>query len=73
MTQQTHQDQDLEQTSPLYTDKNIGSDFGRGEDGKYLCDQCDSIFTTQGNLNKHKKSKHEGIRYNCDQCDYKFT
>ena len=55
--------QDMEQTSPLYTD------IGRCEYGKYLCDQCDSIFNTQGNLNKHKKHKHEGIRYKCYQCD----
>ena len=40
---------------------------------KYDCNQCDYKATTQGNLRKHKQSKHEGVKYYCNQCDYKAT
>ena len=40
---------------------------------KYSCNQCDSKFTEQGSLKKHKVSLHEGIKYSCNQCDLKFT
>ena len=33
----------------------------------YECDQCDSTFTTQGELNKHYEF-HEGITYTCLIC-----
>ena len=41
--------------------------------GKYGCDQCNKLYSNQGNLYTHKQSKHEGMRYCCDQCDYKAT
>ena len=34
---------------------------------------CEYVFTLAGNLKKHIKSKHEGVRYPCDQCDYLAT
>ena len=37
----------------------------------YGCDQCKFKATQQGDLKKHKQSKHEGVRYGWNQCDYK--
>ena len=42
-------------------------------DGKYSCDQCDSQFTLQGTLNRHIRSKHEGVEYSCDDCVYQSS
>ena len=39
----------------------------------YRYDQCDYAATTTSNLQRHKQSKHVGIRYPCDQCDYTAT
>ena len=40
---------------------------------KFPCDLCGYKATTQSNLTKHKKSKHEGIKYSCSKCDKQFT
>ena len=40
---------------------------------KYVCNQCDKLFTQQSNLTTHIQSKHEGVKYACNQCDYKAT
>ena len=36
----------------------------------FLCDKCKTKFRHKSSLNKHIRSKHEGIRYFCDSCDY---
>ena len=28
------------------------------------------MATTQGSLNVHWQSKHDGVRYKCDECDH---
>ena len=37
------------------------------------CDQCDYNPRDQGNLLKHIRSKHEGLRYPCHLCELKAT
>ena len=37
---------------------------------KYTCDHCDYTISYWSHLNKHKKSKHDGVKFNCDQCDF---
>ena len=39
----------------------------------FQCNQCESKFTHQGILKRHKMSVHEGVKYLCNQCDSKFT
>ena len=34
----------------------------------YACDQCETEFTAQGSLRRHKLSKHEQVRWECDLC-----
>ena len=49
------------------------------ETKKLYCDICLKAFTQYGNLNRHKKSVHEGqsascdYTLHCDQCDKTFT
>ena len=38
----------------------------------YPCDKCEYLGSKKA-LNRHKQSKHEGIRYTCDQCEYAAT
>lgn len=38
---------------------------------RYLCDQCDSMFTQLSHLTSHINSQHEGIIYSCNLCQYK--
>ena len=33
---------------------------------------CKSTFTDQGNLRRHKLTKHEGATYDCYQCPAQF-
>ena len=40
---------------------------------EYSCDQCKFSFSRLSNLQRHTRSKHEGIRYPCDQCEYAAT
>ena len=37
------------------------------------CPECGKVFTEKGNMVKHLRSKHEGIKYSCNQCDYQAT
>ena len=39
----------------------------------YKCEDCQITFVHRGDLSRHKKSIHEGIRYECDKCDYMAT
>ena len=36
----------------------------------FSCDQCGEAFTQKCHVNRHKESKHAGVKYSCDQCDY---
>ena len=40
---------------------------------EFTCDQCDYKGTHKGNLLRHIKSRHEGLKFSCDQCDYNAT
>ena len=40
---------------------------------KYPRGQCDYQATTKGDLDKHRRSVHEGIKYPCGQCEYQAT
>ena len=42
-------------------------------DRTYDCNQCNKQFANQGNLTKHIKSVHEGVKYACNQCDKQYT
>jgi len=37
------------------------------------CPECEAVFTTKGNMVKHYRSVHEGVKYPCNQCDYQAT
>ena len=41
--------------------------------GVQLCDKCEYNATYSYWLNRHIKSKHEGVRYSCDKCEYNAT
>ena len=32
-----------------------------------------NIHTTKGDLARHKRGVHEGVKYPCDQCKYQVT
>ena len=38
-------------------------------EGYKMCDQCGKQFEEAGQLNDHKKSKHEQCIYACNKCD----
>merc|ERR1719222_223699 len=40
---------------------------------RFQCDQCEAHFSAQGNLRRHKLSKHEQVRWECDLCKSTFT
>ena len=37
---------------------------------KFSCDQCEFVTRRTGDLNKHKRTVHEGVRFNCMYCTY---
>ena len=39
--------------------------------GKYKCEPCQKTFYNRPTLNRHIKSKHDGVKYDCDQCDFR--
>ena len=39
----------------------------------FSCDQCGESFTQKCHLNRHKQSKHAGVKYSCDKCNYQAT
>ena len=43
------------------------------EDSRLKCENCYMNFVDRQTLQRHIRSKHEGIRYSCDQCDQKFS
>ena len=45
----------------------------KDELGQYQCDKCEKQISNYGNLNRHSKSAHEGIRYPCNRCKQTFT
>ena len=55
--------QDLELNLVLQNLTNVGS---------YGCDECEYVSNHKGNLNKHKLSKHNGVKVECDQCEKSF-
>ena len=42
-------------------------------DKSYSCGKCGYVATKSSNLNKHNRSKHEGVIYPCDKCEYAAT
>ena len=38
--------------------------------GSFDCDQCHKTYSGIGELKRHYRSAHQGVRYACDQCDY---
>ena len=39
----------------------------------FSCDQCGEAFTQKCHVNRHKESKHAGVKYSCDKCHYQAT
>ena len=37
----------------------------------YICAECEYAAKTASQLQRHKESKHRGIRFPCDQCEFK--
>ena len=37
------------------------------------CTFCDFKSNEEGNIEKHMKGNHEGLKYECDQCDHNAT
>ena len=40
---------------------------------KYSCDICSNHYSQKGNLVRHKKIVHGGVRHPCNQCKYQAT
>ena len=40
---------------------------------KFLCEICESGFTSKLGLLQHTRTKHEGIIFSCNQCNYRST
>ena len=38
--------------------------------GMYECEECDASYPYRISLNRHRESKHEGLKYECDECDF---
>ena len=43
------------------------------ENGPVKCEHCNVICSHLGNLKRHIKNKHDGIKFYCSECDYKAT
>ena len=41
--------------------------------GPVKCEHCDVICSHIGNLKRHVKNKHDGVKFYCSECDYKAT
>ena len=41
--------------------------------GPVKCEHCDVVCSHIGNLRRHVKNKHDGIKFSCSECDYKAT
>merc|ERR1712129_75707 len=41
--------------------------------GKFQCDRCSFVHTSQRCVLNHIKGRHEGVLWNCDICDEKFN
>ena len=52
--------------------KSIKKEIGI-EDGPVKCEHCDVVCSHIGNLKRHIKNKHDGVKYFCSECDYKAT
>ena len=65
-----HKTEEEEETAAIYAISNMVSGRQMSEDGIYV---CDSTFTANDALNRHKESKHKDIRYGCDQCIFVAT
>ena len=35
---------------------------------EFECAQCDMVYNTQSNLNRHVKSAHDKLRFQCGIC-----
>ena len=38
---------------------------------RFSCELCEYKATQKGNLLRHIKSTHEGVKFPCEQCEYK--
>ena len=38
-----------------------------------MCQDCEKIFSTKGNLKSHIESVHEGKKFACSQCNHEFA
>ena len=36
----------------------------------HACDQCDKIFSDNGNMKRHVQGIHAGVKFTCDLCEY---
>ena len=63
-------DESLDEIGPLH--KSIKEEIGI-ENGPVKCAHCDVICSHIGNLKRHIKNKHDGIKFYCSECDYKAT
>ena len=37
------------------------------------CPECQAVYSSRRDLQRHYRSKHEGIKYPCNQCNYQAT
>merc|ERR1712203_791333 len=40
---------------------------------RFKCEQCEKEYDQSSHLQKHIRSKHEGMRYTCEVCEYQAS
>ena len=57
----------------IYKNNQISKSFSTKELKRFSCEHCNYKATTNGNLDRHVKSIHDGVKYSCEHCDYKAS
>ena len=70
-------DTDIDDTnremSPQDNEREVILPSNQQEGGRFVCKECNAVFSTNSGLSKHIRSKHKGVRYECDQCESTFA
>ena len=67
---ETDEDDELKQTSKNKIRQRLPRNQISSDANSTECPECGKEFTLKGNMVKHYRYMHEGIKYPCNQCDY---